>query len=1181
MADGPGVAAAGTDRRRDLVTPQRYQQVKEVFAQACALPAEQRAAYLARACAGDDGLRSEVEALLAHDEGTFPIEPPINAAAALGIAADAAARASDSAAASAALGSIAGIPRQIGHYRIIRQIGQGGMGAVFEAEQENPKRTIALKIIRPDVTSEHLLRRFRFEAQALGRLQHPGIAQIYDAGVAEVHTEGGLTLQQPFFAMEYIRGTVIDRYATARDLDVNARLSLLAEVCDAVQHAHQKGVIHRDLKPGNILVDDAGRAKILDFGVARATDADVQATTLHTAAGQLIGTLPYMSPEQVAGDPQQLDTRSDVYALGVLCFQLLAGRLPHELERKTIPEAVRTIADNEPTQLGAVNRDFRGDLQTIVAKALEKDKTRRYQSAADLAADIRRFLADQPIAARPATTFYQLRKFARRNRVFVGAVLAVFLALVAGIVSTSVQAVRATRAQGLAEAQRAEAITQAAKADAIRRFLEDMLASLDPATARDRDTAVLRELLDHAAGRVQAEFDQQPLVRASLHATIGRTYRAIGRYAEAEQHARQALELRRAAAAGASNELAGALIDLAAVLVDTNGLDEAATCLEEAWQQQHQEHPPDNADLARILDLQAHVAKARGELVGAEQLLGRAADILAALPAPDDPLVFRNARALGVILAEQGKYAEAEQPFRRDLEHQQRTQLTPHPEIASAHLNLGVVLKDQAKFDEAAVHLRAAVDQRRALFGKHKSLGAALAQLGALYKATGAFADAQAALFESLEIARATLPAEHPDLRQRMTSLGDLYLFQRKYDQAEELLREALAAERAYGGENRRVYSDVLHRLGHLLRLKAEFDESTELLREALAVRREIFAGPHPAVASTLSELGNVLLDRGDYDAAEPYLVEVLEMTRAAVGDTHPAVAGCMNSLATLHDRRGQLDAAEPLLREALAIGKRLFGERHVSVMVSINNLAGVIRRRGRLDEAEAMYREALALSRELLGAENTEAATILANLGTVCQSRQRLAEAEACFRESYTLEHKLRGADHIETAYTQVKLAGVLRASERAAEAYPLLIEAREILRARLAPTHVYIQVTLMELGRAALALGQPDDAEPALRECLALRRQVLKPGDVDIAHTERALAEALVALERFDEAEQVLLKSHADLAAALGPDDAPTRRAAQELADFYDARGRPERARTYRPADAAGSSSAGNNAE
>ena len=285
-----------------------------------------------------------------------------------------------------------GLPPYIGRYRILRRHGEGGMGTVYEAEQDNPRRTVALKVIRPGLVSAEHLNRFSHEAQILGRLQHSGIAQVYEAGRG---IDG-----RPFFAMEFIRGMPLDEYARSHNLDLPARLELLAKVCDAVQHAHDKGVVHRDLKPGNILVEESGQPKVLDFGVAHVTAADVLTTSSQTQTGQLLGTLNYMSPEQLTARPSGLDGRSDVYTLGVILFELLAHRLPYHLDQLPVHEVARVIEQQEPSRLGSIDKLYRGDVAIIVAKAFEKDKRQRYASAGDLASDIRRYLNGEAILAR-------------------------------------------------------------------------------------------------------------------------------------------------------------------------------------------------------------------------------------------------------------------------------------------------------------------------------------------------------------------------------------------------------------------------------------------------------------------------------------------------------------------------------------------------------------------------------------------------------------------------------------------------------------------------------------------------------------------------------------------------------------------------------------------------------------
>lgn len=488
----------------------RYQVIEGLYQEAIDLPREARGGFLAVRCGDDDDLRNEVMALLRH----FEAAPPDFLQSA---AHDLDAR----------LAGLQRPPQRIGAYEVVGVLGRGGMGTVYEAQQSQPSRRVALKVVRADGLDEGALRRFRHEAELLGQLEHPGIARLYEFGLGQVWHDGVPGHAQPYFAMELVRGSPLNAYVTDRRLDRTAAVELLIRVCAAVHHAHQKGIIHRDLKPSNVVVGDDGQPKVLDFGVARALQPATDTLTAQTAQGQLVGTLLYMSPEQLSGLALLADTRSDVYSLGVVAYEMLTGRLPFDIAGLPAPQAIRVLAERDPHPAGAHRRELRGDLEAILGKALRREPEHRYSSAAEFASDLRRYLRHEPILARPPTSIYRFRKFVRRHRMLVGA---------AALVAATGIGAAAWVTAAMLHAQRANL-----RATEMNDFLREILSTADPATGRAdvRLVEVLRSAADQAAGR----FANSPEFEAEIRNTLGLAFSNLSLYDEALIHVKRAHEL--------------------------------------------------------------------------------------------------------------------------------------------------------------------------------------------------------------------------------------------------------------------------------------------------------------------------------------------------------------------------------------------------------------------------------------------------------------------------------------------------------------------------------------------------------------------------------------------------------------------------------------------------------------
>lgn len=775
------------------MTPEYYQKVRGVFGAACAIPPSERRKWLENQCADDRDLLAEVQSLLDHHNDQNDTHDDTHLQIAKKLLGDTQLVGSQT----GVEGSQNSTPDMIGQYRILRQIGEGGMGIVFEAKQENPRRKVALKLLRMGFSSPSMLRRFQREAEMLGRLRHVGIAHIYESGVHTTPTGAKV----PYFAMELIHGVPLTEYARREALDVRNRLSLFTQVCDAVDHAHENGVIHRDLKPCNVLVEPGGQPKVLDFGIARATDSDLRATTLHTSVGQLIGTVSYMSPEQANGQTVELDRRSDVYSLGIMLFELLTDRFPYDIKNRTIPDAVRVIQQSDPMRVSSLDRGLGGDIETIISKALEKERGRRYESAAALAGDIRRYLAHEPIIARPTTTWYQVRKFSRRHRTLVVASAISVLLLIGGIAGTTkgwLSAREANRRLGEAvveaTGQRDRAIeselraaTELSRSRQTTAFLRAILRSVNPSVARDLDTTLLRELLDLAVAKMdRGDLSGQPAVEAEMRSALAETYMGIGDNTRAQSVIEPAMRLARSAPQPQMHEFLRARVFHATTLVHWGRFTEAKAEFEECLAI-HENAPSPNDEVAGILFSNfGGLLGNLGEPEDALRMHERAMDIRRRLLGVDHPDVAASLANIAGCLKDLKRHEEALDMMDRALKVYREMDPPGLLQITILQNNIADLLLIMNRPDEAETRVLDALNIGKRIFKpEHQQLGILTHTLGRVQRAQENHLKAYEHFLEAKAVLVQAFYPMHPYVVMTQTDLGIELTFLGRFDEAE------------------------------------------------------------------------------------------------------------------------------------------------------------------------------------------------------------------------------------------------------------------------------------------------------------------------------------------------------------------------------------------------------------
>jgi len=850
----------------------------------------------------------------------------------------------------------------IGQYRILNVLGEGGMGVVYLAEQQRPvRRQVAIKIIKPGMDSKQIIARFEAEQQALALLDHPNIAHVFEAGTSED--------SHPYFVMEYVKGMPITEHCDHHKLTIEDRLNLILEVCHAVHHAHQKGIIHRDIKPSNILVsihDDQAVPKVIDFGLAKAVSGSLTERTLFTEQGQLFGTPEYMSPEQVDLATQDIDTRSDIYSLGVLLYVLLTGVLPFDSKtfreagfdeiRRTIRETdpktpstrlsnlgeeAKNVAEKRRTEVGALARCLHKELEWIPLKAMRKERAERYRSVSELADDIENYLTGAPLIAGPSGTLYRLKKFTRRNRALVTGITAVLAVLVVGVIVSTLFAIGQARAR--------------AEADAVADFLQNnVLRSLNLWDVKGEEITV-RSILDAASQGLGGELTTEPLVEASIRWTLAKSYTWLGLYEPAELHAKRALEIRQAQLGAQDIATLESFFELGWVHFYQSRYKESAPLLTQALEGMDLMLKEEHGNRLYCMATLSCVYIMQGRLSEAEQLLDGGLATIHRVWGEENEHSPTFLLGLAWVYYMQAHYEKAERLSKQALAISRRLLRDRHWQTLTLEHNLGYLYCYLGRYNEAEQLLVKALDGRRRVLGEqHSHTLMTMSALGRLYHVQGRYEEAKSHLDQAMENSLRVLGEVHYVTAECIYERGTLYLSQGQHDEAEALLERALEITDQILGEENWATLRIMNKMARLYTVQGRYNEAEQLFEMTLKAQRHAVGDEHPDTLTSINNFAVLSTKQKQFDKAMSLFVEAWEGRKRKLGDDHPDTLETINDFGVLYKEQFHYEEAEPLLLKALK-GRRIkLGDTHPHTIESWHNLIDLYEAWNKPDKAKA-----------------------------------------------------------------------------------------------------------------------------------------------------------------------------------------------------------------------------------